>query len=56
MKRLLLPGFLALAGTPALAHFVAGSTPHTHFGDGWGLAVVAALTAIAVWIDRHSGR
>jgi hypothetical protein len=56
MKRLLLLGSLALAGAPAYAHFVAGSAPHAHAGDGWGLGVVAALTAVAAWIDRRSGR
>ena len=56
MTRLLLLGSVALAGTPAFAHFVAGSAPHAHAGEGWGLGAVAVLTAIAVWIDRRSGR
>jgi len=53
MKRLLLLGSLALAGAPAFAHFVAGSVPHAHASEGWGLGVVAVLAAIAAWIVRR---
>ncbi len=41
------------ASLPASAHIVAGSTPHWHAGDGWGVLAVVALTAIAAWLDRR---
>jgi len=39
--------------TPAAAHVGASTAPHLHAGDGWGVLVVAALTALAVWLDRR---
>ena len=55
MKKLLssLSAVLALIGTPAFGHITPGSTPHLHAGEGWGLAVVAALAALAIWLDRR---
>jgi hypothetical protein len=45
-----LAGLLAL---PAFAHVSASATPHLHDGDGWGVLVVVALTALAAWLDRR---
>jgi hypothetical protein len=57
MKRLLTTCaktlLLAGASLPAWAHVGATSAPHLHAGDGWGVLVVAALTAVAVWLDRR---
>jgi hypothetical protein len=41
---------LGLSGSPVLGHVVPGQAPHLHAGDGWGLAVVAALTVLAIWL------
>ena len=58
MKRLLssLAAALALIGGPAVAHIDSGRAPHLHAGDGWGLAVVAALAALAIWLDGRFRR
>ena len=45
-----LAGFVAL---PALAHVGATAAPHLHDSDGWGVLAVAALTALAAWLDRR---
>ncbi|NUZ06945.1 hypothetical protein [Piscinibacter koreensis] len=46
----------AAAASPALAHVVASDPAHAHWhpGDLLGLAAVAGLAALAVWIDRRS--
>jgi hypothetical protein len=50
LKSLALGGF----ATPALAHFTSPAAPHGHPGDVWGLLAVAALVALAAWLDRRS--
>jgi len=57
MHRSLAPRIVAalavVSSLPASAHIVAGSTPHWHAVDGWGVLAVVALTAIAAWLDRR---
>jgi hypothetical protein len=58
MKRRLsfLAAAFAVIGTPALAHIDPGHATHLHASDGWGLAVVAALAALAIWLDDRFRR
>ena len=49
-----LAGLAAMAvSAPSLAHVGSSGLPHVHAGDGWGLLVVAALTAIVAWLGRR---
>ena len=45
----------AVLGTslPSLAHVGSSTAPHLHAGDGWGVLVVALLTALAAWLGRR---
>jgi uncharacterized protein (TIGR03382 family) len=43
----------AIVAVPANAHVGTTATPHWHAGDGWGIAVVFALAAVAAWLDRR---
>ena len=54
LSRTLLAGLAAMSlSHPSVAHVTSTEAPHVHAGDGWGLLVVAGLTAIAVWLCRR---